>query len=191
MKKIIQLAVVLAIAAASTGATAQGKFFTKTGTISFDADGAMKDVEEIKANSKTATCVVETSTGAMEWAILMKSFSFKNALMEEHFNENYVESSKYPKATFKGKLDDASGVKWTKDGSYPVAVSGKMTMHGVTKDVTTKGSITIKKGAPTVNCDFDLVLADYKIEIPSVVGKKVADVVKIKVNAGLAPFKKK
>jgi hypothetical protein len=169
---------------------AQGKLFTKTGTVSLDAEGSMKDVEEIKATSKTATCVIVTSTGSMEWAILMKSFKFKNALMQEHFNENYVESSKFPKASFKGKLDDATAVKWDKDGSYPVTVTGKMTCHGETKDMKAKGTIVIKNGIPVVNCNFELTLADYKISIPSVVGKKVADVVQIVVSASLATLKK-
>ena len=169
--------------------TAQGKFFTKTGAISFDADGAMKDVEEIKANSKTATCVIATATSDMEWAILMKSFSFKNALMQDHFNENYVESTKYPKASFKGKIDDATAVKWTKDGSYPVTVTGKMTMHGVTKDMTTKGIIAVKKGVPTVNCDFDLVLADYKIAIPALVKDNISNKIDITINADYQKFK--
>ncbi len=191
MKKLVQLAVVIALmGAAASNSVAQGKFFTKTGTVSFDAEGAMKDVEEIKATTKTATCVIVTGTGAMEWAVLMKSFKFKNALMQEHFNENYLESSKFPKASFKGAIDDPAAVKWDKDGSYPVTVTGKMTCHGVTKDLKTKGTIVIKDGAATINCNFDLVLADYKIKIPSVVGKKVADVVKIIINTSLLPLKK-
>ena len=175
---------------AATHSFAQDKMFTKTGSVSFDAEGAMKDVEEIKAASKTATCVVVKSTGAMEWAVLQKSFKFKNALMEEHFNENYVESTKFPKATFKGKLDDAAAVKWDKDGSYPVTATGKMTCHGVEKEMKTKGSVVIKKGVPTLNCTFDLAIADYKITVPSVVGSKIAKDVKITVSAALAPLKK-
>ena len=191
MKKLVQMVIVAGlIAGATANVFAQGKFFTKTGNVSLDADGTMKTAEEIKATTKTATCVIATSTGDMEWAVLMKSFRFKNALMQEHFNENYVESSKYPKATFKGKLSDAAAVKWTKDGSYPVTVTGKMTCHGVEKEVTTTGTIVIKKGVPAVNCSFDFVLADYKITIPSVVGQKIADVAKITVATTLAPLKK-
>jgi polyisoprenoid-binding protein YceI len=191
MKKLVQSVLVVAVMCATlSNSIAQGKFFTKTGTVSFDAEGSMKDVEEIKATTKTATCVIATTTGAMEWAILMKSFKFKSALMQEHFNENYVESSKFPKASFKGTIDDAAAVKWDKDGSYPVSVTGKMTCHGVTKDLKAKGTIVVKGGIVTVNCSFNLTLADYKITVPSVVGKKVADVVQIVVNTNLAPLKK-
>ncbi len=190
MKKIFYVAAIFAATSVFTQSFAQGKFFTKTGTISLDAEGSMKDVEEIKATSQTATCVVDGATGAIEWALLMKSFKFKNALMQDHFNENYVESTKFPKATFKGKIDNAATIKWDKDGSYPVTVSGKMTCHGVEKELKAKGTVTIKKGIPTVSANFDLVLADYKITIPSVVGTKVADVVKIAVSGALAPLKK-
>ena len=188
MKKIFVIATLLASMTATT-AFAQSKMFTKTGTVSFDAEGAMKDVEEIKATTKTATCVIVPSTGAMEWAVLMKSFKFKNALMQDHFNENYVESTKFPKATFKGKLDDVNAVKWDKDGVYPVSATGKMTCHGVEKEMTTKGTVTIKKGVPTVACNFELTLADHKIAVPSLVGAKVANVVKIAVSAALASKK--
>ncbi len=190
MKKILYVAAIFAATSVFTQTFAQGKYFTKTGTISLDAEGSMKDVEEIKASSQTATCVVDGTTGAIEWALLMKSFKFKNALMQDHFNENYVESTKFPKATFKGKIDNPSAVKWDKDGVYPVTVTGKMTCHGVEKELKTKGTVTVKKGVPSVSANFDLVLADYKISIPSVVGAKVADVVKIVVTAALAPLKK-
>jgi polyisoprenoid-binding protein YceI len=190
MRKLIKIAAFVAAAITTQTALAQDKMFTKTGVVTLDAEGAMKDVEEIKATTKTANCVVVPSTGVMEWSVLMKSFKFKNALMQDHFNENYVESTKFPKATFKGKLDDASAVKWTKDGAYPVTATGKMTCHGVEKEIKTKGTVTVKKGVPTLSCNFDLPLADYKISVPSVVGKKVADVAKITVNAVLEPLKK-
>ena len=190
MKKLVQFVLAALVLGSAVSVSAQGKLFTKTGNISFDAEGSMQDVEEIKAVSKTANCVVVSSTGAMEWSVLMKSFKFKNALMQEHFNENYVESSKFPKASFKGKIDDVAAVKWDKDGSYPVTVSGKMTCHGVEKEIATKGSVVVKKGVATVSSSFDLKLADYKITVPSVVGKKVADDVKISINAPLAALKK-
>lgn len=190
MQKIILILCLAAAMTAATTARAQGKIFTKTGTVSIDAEGAMKDVEEIKATSKTATCVIVQSSGAMEWVVLMKSLKFKNALMQEHFNENYVESTKFPKAVFKGKLEDASALKWEKDGVYPVAVTGKMTCHGVEKEMKAKGSVSIKKGVPTVTCNFEMTLADHKISVPSLVGAKVASVVKIAVSATLAPLKK-
>jgi hypothetical protein len=190
MNKIIQFALVFVFMLSFTHTFAQSKFFSKTAVIAFDAEGAMDDVEEIKAKSSTGNCVVIPETGAMEWGVLMKSFQFKNALMQEHFNENYMQSSQYPKAVFKGKIENPASVKWDTDGTYPVNVSGKMTCHGVTKDLATKGAILIKNGVPTAQADFLLTLADYNIEIPSMVGQKIANDVKIKVNTPLTKLAK-
>lgn len=188
MKKIFLLAASIIIC--GSGIQAQTKYFTRTGNISFNAEGAMDDIEEVKAQNKTAVAVVETTSGQMEWAVLMKGFQFPNALMQEHFNENYVESNKFPKATFKGQIENYKDVKWTTDGSYPVAVSGKMTIHGVTKDIAAKGTINVKSGKPLMTSNFSVLLSDYDIKIPSVVGSKIAKEVKIVVSATLEPLKK-
>lgn len=182
MKKFIQFSV-LAFALLSTVSTfAQGKYFSKTATIAFDAGTSLED---IKANSSTATSVIDAATGATEWSVLMKSFTFKRALMQEHFNENYVESSKYPKATFKGKITNISSVNFAKEGTYPVNVTGKMTLHNVTKDVSTAGTITVKAGKVSVSADFPLTVSDFDITIPSVVGDKINKKAKVSVKANL------
>ena len=188
MKKMSMLVAFLILC--GIGVQAQDKYFTRTGAISFNAEGALDDVEEIKAKNTTATSVVDIASGQMEWAVLMKGFQFKSALMQEHFNENYVESDKFPKAAFKGQIDNHANVKWTTDGAYPVVVNGKMTMHGITKDITAKGTVNVKGGKPVLASDFSIKLSDYAIKIPSVVGNKIANEVKITVTAGLEPFKK-
>ena len=166
-------------------AIAQDRYFTKSAAITFNAEGALDDVEEIRAKTNTATCVIDASTGQIEWAVLMKSFQFKNALMQEHFNENYVESSKFPKASFKGMLENPETLKWEKDGTYPISVKGKMTLHGVTKELTAEGTISIVKGAITASSDFIILVSDYDIEIPALVGNKVSKEVKVTVNTSL------
>lgn len=188
MKKMSMLVAFLILC--GIGVQAQEKYFTRTGSISFNAEGAMDDIEEVKAATKTATCVVDQASGQMEWAVLLKGFQFKSALMQEHFNENYVESDKFPKATFKGQIDNHANVKWTTDGTYPVVVNGKMTLHGITKDLVAKGTVYVKGGKPALTSDFLVKLSDYAIKIPSVVGTKIANEVKISVNANLEPFKK-
>ena len=185
--KIISIAVAVLFAGQ---AIAQDKYFTKAGAISFNAEGALDDVEEIRANTNTATCVIDAATGQMEWAVLMKSFQFKNALMQEHFNENYVESTEFPKANFKGVIDNPQAINWGKDGAYPVTVKGKMTLHGVTKDMTAKGLITVTKGVISATSDMSLLLADYGIEIPALVGNKVSKEVKVKVDSSLTKLAK-
>src|SRR6187549_3993369 len=84
--------------------SAQDKMITKTGKVTFEA--SVPAFEEVKAKNETATCVLNPTTGEIASLALMKGFRFKIALMEEHFNENYIESDKYPKATFKGKIEN-------------------------------------------------------------------------------------
>src|SRR5689334_2764556 len=134
MKKCI---LILATVATSLFATAQTKYFTKNGRIFFNASSPLEKIEAINDKS---TSVVDLSTGQIEVSVLMKAFLFERALMQEHFNENYVESDKFPKAVFKGTIADASSIDKSKDGTYPVKISGKLTLHGVTKDIETTGS---------------------------------------------------
>ena len=137
MKNLLLLLCATALLATSSYGQ---KYFTKNGKINFDATSASSP-EKIEGVNRTVTCVVDTKTGNIQFAVLMKGFEFERALMEEHFNENYVESDKFPKAEFKGTIDNNDKVNYTKDGTYTVKVKGKLTMHGETKDVETEGKI--------------------------------------------------
>lgn len=185
MKK--QLLILLAFCAITATMSAQN-FFTRDGKVKFDATSAGSP-EKIEALSKTGSCVLDASSGKMQWAVLVKGFQFEKALMQEHFNENYLESSKYPKATFSGQISNLNEVNLTKDGTYNAVVTGKMTVHGVTKDITTNGALTVGGGSIKLNAGFPIVLADYGISIPSLVGDKVAKEAKVLVDATLAPMK--
>ena len=132
--------------------------------------------------------MLDISTGTIEFAVLMKAFEFEKALLQEHFNENYVESDKFPKANFKGTITNFSDVKWTVDGEYPVTATGKFTLHGVTKDVTSKGKITVKAGAISATSTFNILISDYNITIPSVVKDKINNSVKIDVTSNYKPY---
>jgi hypothetical protein len=164
---------------------AQDKFFTKNGKINFVSKGT---VETIEAQHKSVTCVLDSKTGNIQFSVLMKGFEFKKALMQEHFNENYVESDKFPKADFKGQIANNSDVNYTKDGSYNVKVKGKLTLHGETKDVETSGTITVSGGKPTATSEFNVLMSDYKIAIPGVVKDHMDNNVKITVNCPLEPL---
>jgi polyisoprenoid-binding protein YceI len=163
--------------------SAQGTYFTKSANVRFDAT-AKNSPEEIKAKQNSATLVMNEA-GAVEAAVLIKSFLFKAALMQEHFNENYMESTKFPKATFKGKVKDGS-FSLTKDGTYNVTIEGNMTMHGVTKAVTAPAKIVVKGGKIAVECDFTLLLSDFGIDVPSLVADKVGKEAKITIKGDLA-----
>lgn len=157
------------------------KFFSKTGKISFSSDAKM---EKIEANNSSASTVIDLGSGNLEWAVLIQGFQFEKALMKEHFNENYMESAKYPKAVFKGKIDNLSSINLSKAGTYDVTVSGQLEIHGVSQPVTTKGTVTVKNGLLTsATSKMTVALADYGIEIPKLVGDNISKTVDIAIQA--------
>ncbi|NBC07705.1 MAG: YceI family protein [Bacteroidetes bacterium] len=161
------------------------KYFTRQGKVSFFSE---TPVENIEAHNGKATSVVDAESGKMEFAILIKAFQFEKALMQEHFNENYMESSTYPKATFKGQFDNWGSVDLTKDGTYPVDVSGDMTIHGVTQPVKAEGEIVVEGGKVKGHSTFNLTVANYDIEIPSVVRENIAKTVRVDVDVDYQPL---
>lgn len=183
MKNRLMALALLFVAGAAFGQ----KFYTKTGKVNFDVT-APSSPERVEAVSHTATCVIDTKTGVMPFSILMRGFNFERALMEEHFNENYMESDKYPKAEFRGVITNNADVNYAKEGAYPVTVKGNLTLHGETKEVVTTGQLLIKGGKILATADFNVVLADYKISIPSLVADKVAKTAKVTVSCLLEPL---
>lgn len=171
---------------ASTLVQAQDKFFTKSGKIDFFSSAPMEDIE---AHHKTATAVLDTKTGVLQFAVLMNGFEFRKALMQEHFNENYVESHKYPKGEFKGAVVNNPDINYTKAGTYPAVVKGKLTIHGVTRDVLANGTITVDGTNLLATSTFNIKLSDYNIKIPSVVKEKLSNNIKITVDTRLEPLK--
>ncbi|MBZ5858689.1 YceI family protein [Flavihumibacter profundi] len=185
MKKIT---LALAFLALFSGINAQDKFFTKSGKIKFDAT-EKNSPENIEAVNKTVTCVLDTKTGNFQFAVLMKGFEFERALMQEHFHENYMESDKYPKSEFRGIVANNNPDNYTKNGSYDVVVKGKLTVHGETKDIETKGKMIVQNGNIEATANFPVVLADYKIIIPQLVADKLAKTASVLVDCMLTPLK--
>jgi len=109
--------------------------------------------------------------------------------MEEHFNENYLESDKYPKSEFRGQITNNSEVNYTKDGTYTVHIKGKLTLHGQTKDVDADGKITVKDGKLLAVSKFKILMSDYDIDIPGTVTQNMSDTINISVNCTLEPLK--
>ena len=105
--------------------------------------------------------------------------------MQEHFNENYMDSDKYPKAVFKGKLVEK--IDYTKNGTYDVSATGDLTIHGVTKPRTLKGKLTVAEGTISISSEFDVALVDHNIEVPQMVFVKIAQVIKVKCKYSMAP----
>ena len=166
----------------SLSSFAQNKMVTKTGKITFEA--SVPAFEEVKAKNESVTCILNTSTGDIAALALIKSFRFKVALMEEHFNENYMESDTYPKATFKGKIDDFDFSKLTATAKQ-FTIKGKLELHGKIKDITIKATIKKSGDSVEIESDFTLNTDDYAIDIPSVVSKKVSKKVAVKLDVTL------
>lgn len=158
---------------------AQDKKITKTGHLWFFSHSAMEDIE---AHSHQAVAVFVVAKGLFAAEVPMMSFEFKNALMQEHFNENYVESSKYPKAKFSGSITNFTDVNLSKDGIYNANVEGDLTIHNVTKKVSAKGTVEVKSGKITLKSKFNIVLKDYNIAIESRFAKNVADAIDVNVD---------
>jgi hypothetical protein len=174
-----QMLIVIALFVLSLPVFSQKRYFTKSGQINFAAGTAVEDIDGI---NKAATSVFDAMSGQIEFAVLVKGFEFKRALMQEHFNENYMESNKFPKSVFKGKIVNIDKVNFEKDGSYPVTVKGVLDMHGVKKEVETTGSLKVTGETVHSDATFTVLLADYKIAVPSLVKDKISQTVTIKVN---------
>ncbi len=182
MKYLLTLLVI----AATLQVNAQN-FLTKSAQLRFYSSTPMEDIE---AKSNQATSIINVETGEMVFKVLMTSFQFEKALMQEHFNEKYVESEKYPNATFKGKIDNIDEIDLTKDGVYEVTVSGDLTIHGTKKAVTSTGTITVKEGQLMANAVFNVDVADFDIKIPGAVKDNIAKSIEITVNGTYDAYKK-
>lgn len=181
MKKILALVFFSVI---GLSAFSQTVYMTRSGQISFFSKTPMENINGI---NNEVTSMLDAGKGDLVFAVLIKSFHFEKALMEEHFNENYLESTKFPKATFQGKITNSSSINFTKDGSYPATVEGDLTMHGVKQRQTASGTITVANGKISAVSTFTIKLVDYKIERPSLVADKISETIEIRVNCQYEP----
>jgi len=168
-------------------------------SITFFSEAPMENIE---ATNKGAIIVLNTNTNDIQMRVSIQNFKFKNALMEEHFNENYLETEKkgakdangaytYPNrnAIFKGKINEK--IDYGKDGENKVTVTGKLEIHGTARDVTIDGVLT-KTGIELVLASkFKISVADYNIKVPSMYVKNIAEIVDVTINTTLEPYQKK
>jgi polyisoprenoid-binding protein YceI len=164
-------------------AGAQNRYFTKDAKINFNSSTPLED---IIAESNQATTFIDIEKNEVAFSVLTTSFKFRRALMEEHFNENYMESSKFPKAKFSGKI--ITPIDWKSEKQVTVDVKGELTMHGASKEVTFKAQITPGKGKIVAMSELKVTPEDFKIPIPSAVREKIAKEVTIKIEAVYAPY---
>ena len=157
-------------------------YTTKNGFVGFYSKTPLED---IVAENNQVFAVMDVSKKSVAFSMLMKSFVFKKELMQEHFNENYVKSDKYPKATFTGSFKEDIDVK--KDGTYTLQISGTLTMHGVSKPFTTAVTVQVKNNVINTSSTFTLLPQDFNIDIPSIVKEKIASEIRVEVKASLNP----
>ena len=163
----------------------QGKYLTDAGTIVFYSHAALED---ITAENKEVASVIDGATGEIAVILKMTAFLFEKGLMQEHFNENYVESEKFPKATFRGSILNNEDVDYTTAGVYQVEVEGKLTIHGITNKVYAEGTLEVHSEGIIAKTRFMLNPEDYGIKIPRVVRKNIAENMEIRINLDHRPI---
>jgi polyisoprenoid-binding protein YceI len=179
MKKTIMILSLLSVV---TFAVAQKKKVTTSATISFDAT-TPKDAFP-KAENKTGIASINIKNGEVAFEALIKSFQFSNPTIQQHFNEpKWLDSEKFPKATFKGKITNVSAVNFVKDGTYTATVTGNLTIHGITKPASTTATVTVVGKNITTTTAFSVKLSDYGIDSPAIADGKIAPEPKITVTA--------
>ncbi|MEO8948102.1 MAG: YceI family protein [Mucilaginibacter sp.] len=138
-------------------------------------------MENINAVNNQVISVINFQTGVIQFSLLNNAFHFPKAKMEDDFKENYIESDKYPRSSFKGIITDIGNINFNSDGTYKVNVKGDIMIHGVTNNITIAGTITIKNGNISATSSFNLLVKDYNIQIPSIVTNKIAESIEVKV----------
>lgn len=181
MKKLIFLNIMIVFFAFSGEAQ---RYVTKNGHIKFYSETPM---ETIEAHNNSVNSALDITTGDIVFKVLIKSFEFEKALMQEHFNENYLESDEYPNATLKGKIANLDEIDLTTPGNYDAVIEGDLTIHGVTQQVKEKGTLVVSNDKMFVkgNAVFSVLLKDYKIKIPKAVTENIAETIEVTVDINL------
>ena len=156
-------------------------YITRSGNIDFFSS---TPIEDIKAINNQVSCVLDRNNGQFAFQIPIKAFAFKNALMQEHFNESYLESDIYPKAVFKGKVLGWNNIELSKD-SLEVFIEGDLTMHGETNQIKQSGLMWLSSGSIRGECIFDVKLVDYNVKVPKIVSENIAEIIKVRVRVEL------
>ena len=165
---------ILAFCLVGLSANAQ-LYATQTGEVSFFSKTPMEDIDAV---NKQVGSIINSATNEVAVQMRVTNFIFPNKLMQEHFNENYLETDKFTSATFKGKIKESVDLKTP--GTYAVTAAGTANIHGISRPVELKGSIVSNGKTLQLTCTFDIRLDEYKIDIPKIVFAKIAEVVKVK-----------
>ena len=158
------------------------KYTSEKSSVVFFSDALLED---ITAENRKSTSIFNAVTGEIAYSIPMKDFKFKKSLMQQHFNEKYVESEKFPKSTFAGKI---TGFKAEATGTQQVQAQGELTIHGVTKDIDVPGTIEVQGKKLLMKSKFMIKVADYDIAIPQMVFQNIAEEVEVTLDFTYKPM---
>ena len=161
------------------------KYITKEGVIDIFSETSLFTIE---AKNQKVASILNTENGEIVASTLVRSFKFREALVEEHFNENYMESHLYPKAIFKGKITNFNQVDLSKNGTYNVNIKGSLTIHGETRELVSPGVLEVKDGMITGKTEFIVSLSNYKIKIEDQYKDRIKDEIKLNVNFNYKPM---
>ncbi len=177
---------IILLAACTSLSMAQDRYLTRSGSVKFFSTAPLEDIE---AHTNKALSIIDIKKGEVAVDILIKSFEFEKKLMQEHFNENYMESDKYSKATFKGNYGSNENIANMVDGTYDVVAKGDLTIHGVKKAIETPVTITVSGGKLSANMVFMANVKEFGIKIPKVVVRNIAEEVEVTASFEYEPYK--
>ena len=182
-KSLLSIAVILIF----SGAAFAQQFICTDGKTHFFSKAPLEDIE---ATSAKTVCAINTSNRKVFSKIAVQSFVFRDKLMQEHFNENYLESDKFPYSVFDAEIKE--GIDFAKDGTYDVTLVGTLDMHGVKQNREIKGKLTIVNGAPVrATAEYIVKLKDHKIKIPKAVLMNIAEEIKVDIDFTFIKYQKK
>jgi polyisoprenoid-binding protein YceI len=164
--------------------TAQ-KFMTRTAVIRFFSEAPLENIEAV---NRQVLAIYDDNRKELAFRVTMKAFEFEKAAMQEHFNRDYVHSDKYPQSTFEGRIVDPPSFQLSSGQPVKVKVNGQLTLHGITKTVTEWGTMALENGKVKIQAEFNLLLSDYNIKVPSDKVRNISNIIKVFVNGTLDPY---
>lgn len=156
------------------------QFYSNKGQISFFSEAP---IENISAINENVSAIIDSQTGGFAFRLKIEDFTFPNSLMQEHFNESYLESEKYPLSTFTGVIDNFSDLDLSTKQNF--VVNGSLSMHGISKDAQMKATAQMINDELHISSTFDVALEDYDIDIPKIMMYKIAEVIQVVVDMKL------
>lgn len=168
-------------------AAAQDIWMTRSAHISFFSSAPLEDIE---ADNKSVTCIYKPGSGKLAFKVLMKSFRFERAAMQDHFNTQYLHTDEFPNATFSGKLVSAAPIDPAVEGSHAVTATGELTIHGISRPVSHAGTVKSSGGRLELHAVFPVLLEDYNVKIPTNYVRNISREIEVTVHAILEPYER-